>query len=82
MNSSESPHHLTAGIPGAELIRRRAKGLCTACGVTPVFALNASSDQPWLCARCRGRLPKKRRFDTKQHREEGIRNLDRLERER
>jgi hypothetical protein len=56
--------HLTEGIAGDELMRRRSAGLCTACGVTPVFAVNASRILPWLCARCRERVPKKPRFNT------------------
>ena len=71
--------HLTAGIAGDELIRRRAAGLCVACGWALVFAVSASGDQPWLCARCTEKVPARPRFDGRKHRADGLRNLERLE---
>ena len=70
---------LTAGVPGDELIRRRQEGFCIACGFTKVHARSMSSDQPWLCDRCAKLVPPKPKFDAKQHKAEGIRNLERLE---
>lgn len=79
MTALEQASHLTAGVSGDELIRRRQASLCVACGVTKVFAPSASGEQPWLCAQCLKQVPRKAPFDQKQHREDGIRNLQRLE---
>jgi len=69
---------LTAGIPGAELIRRRQDSLCVACGVTKMYA-SSTFDVPWLCERCLERVPAPPRFNYQEHREAGIRNLERLD---
>jgi hypothetical protein len=73
--------HLTAGISGDELIRRRQQHLCLACGFRKVFAISESGDQPYLCDYCRRAQASTPRFNYKKHREEGIKNLQRLDRD-
>jgi hypothetical protein len=48
--------------------------------VTKVFASRSSSGEVLLlCPRCLARVPPKPRFNYKQHRAEGIRNLERFD---
>jgi hypothetical protein len=69
--------HLTAGISGAELIRRRQAHLCVGCGFRRVQAVSESGELPYLCQRCQDSLPPKPKFNYKRHREDGIANLKR-----
>jgi len=73
--------HLTAGISGEELIRRRKHHLCVGCGIREVISLSESSELPYLCKHCQQALPKTPRFNYRKHREEGIKNLQRLDRD-
>jgi len=73
-----TPTNPTAGISGDVLIARRRRGVCVACGVTPMIAINPSADTPTVCDGCLTRLPPRRRFNPKAEQEQGIANLDRL----